>query len=402
MQKMIADLQSLGGAVRLGAAGVPDGITVPYVAPRRETSSNPVGRFFSSLFSRKPAAHAQMASTPTTAQRGSAGEDFSLSSGSRRTLAVLPFRNLSNDQQADFYGLSLADSLTTELAKVPSVTVTPSSSVARYHNQSIDPARVRSDLGVDMVLMGNILKAGERLRVTAQLVDAAQGGILWSEKIDADAGDVLAIQDHISQRIIAGLSGGQVSVDPTHLLKDESEEVRLDAVRTLEFSHDPRALSALVEALRDMSLKVKAGAVRAIVKLGEEAAGPVIRLLNDSIDEGDFLTARFAAKALGLIGDKSISPVLVELLKSDDRFVACEAALALGRLGEAKAVPELIARLEDPNGNMRFAAAEALGQICDHASREALQKRLGDEDEGVRAKARWALSRLRIAGRATR
>jgi HEAT repeat protein len=249
--------------------------------------------------------------------------------------------------------------------------------------------------------MGNFLKAGERLRVTAQLVDAARGGILWSEKIDADAGDVLAIQDHISQRIITGLSGGQVSVDPTQLLKDESEEVRLDAVRTLEYSHDPRALSALVEALRDTSLKVKAGAVRAIVKLGEEAAGPVIRLLNDSVDEGDFLTARFAAKALGLIGDKSISPVLVELLKSDDRFVACEAALALGRLGEAKAVPELIARLEDPNGNVRFAAAEALGQICDHASRDALQKRLGDDDEGVRAKARWALSRLRIADRAT-
>jgi serine/threonine-protein kinase len=401
MQKMIADLQSFGGAMRLGAGSVPDGITVPYVAPGRETSSNPVSRFFRSLFSGKPAGRERPAITPRTPQPESAGHDFSFAGGPKRTLAVLPFRNLSNDQQADFYGLSLADSLTTELAKVPSVIVMPSSSVAKYHNQSIDPARVRSDLGVDTVLMGNFLKAGERLRVTAQLVDAARGGILWSEKIDADAGDVLAIQDHISQRIITGLSGGQVSVDPTQLLKDESEEVRLDAVRTLEYSHDPRALSALVEALRDTSLKVKAGAVRAIVKLGEEAAGPVIRLLNDSVDEGDFLTARFAAKALGLIGDKSISPVLVELLKSDDRFVACEAALALGRLGEAKAVPELIARLEDPNGNVRFAAAEALGQICDHASRDALQKRLGDDDEGVRAKARWALSRLRIADRAT-
>ena len=115
---------------------------------------------------------------------------------------------------------------------------------------------------------------------------------------------------------------------------DENEAVRLDAVRTLEFSHDPRALSALVEALRDASLRVKAEAVQAIVKLGDQATGPVIQLLNDAIDEGDNLTARYAAKALGLIGDRSISSVLVELLKSDDRFVACESALALGRLAE--------------------------------------------------------------------
>ena len=63
--------------------------------------------------------------------------------------------------------------------------------------------------------------------------------------------------------------------------------------------------------------------------LGEQATGQVIRLLNDAVDEGDNLTARFAAKALGLIGDRSISNVLVMLLKSDDRFVACEAALAV-------------------------------------------------------------------------
>jgi HEAT repeat protein len=246
--------------------------------------------------------------------------------------------------------------------------------------------------------MGNFLKAGERLRVTAQLIDAVGGAILWSEKIDGDARDVLAIQDRISQRIIAGMSGGQTPVDPTQLLKDENEEIRLDAVLTLEFSHDPRALSALVEALRDPSLKVKAEAVRAIVKLGEQATGPVIRLLNDAIDERDNMTARYAAKILGLIGDRSISSVLVELLKSEDKFVACESALALGRLRESKAVPDLIGLLNEPNGNLRFAAAEALGEICDPIAREAVQRRLSDDDEGVRAKARWALSRLKKVG----
>ena len=398
MPQMLEDLQRLSLSLRLGAQGVPDGITTPYVMPKRQSSRGSISQFISRLFARDAQIETQPGPAQAPSPRETAAGDFSLIGGPRKTLAVLPFRNLSGEPDSDFYGLSLADSLITELAKVKSVAVLSSSYVARYQNQAIDPAQVRAELGADVVLTGNFLKASERLRVTAQLIDATSGAILWSEKIDADAKDVLKIQDRISRRIIAGVSGGQTAVDPTHLLKDESEEVRLDAVRTLKFSHDPRALSALVESLRDASLKVKAEAVQAIITLGEQATGPVIGLLNDATDEGDHLTARFAAKALGLIGDKSISAVLVELLKSDDKFVACEAALALGRLGESRAVPDLIALLKEENGNIRFAAAEALGQICDPSAYGPLQERLNDADEGVRAKARWALSRMKKAG----
>jgi serine/threonine protein kinase len=398
MQQMLEDLQRLSIAVRLGATSIPDGIVTPYVLPKKQSSRGTISAFVNRLFGRNLPVDSHPSQISQPARRDSVSQDFSLINGPRRQLAVLPFRNLSGDPQSDFYGMSLADSLITELAKVKSVTVIPSSRVAKYQNTSIDPAQVRAELGAEVVLMGNFLKAGERLRVTAQLVDATSGGILWSEKIDADSTDALAIQDRISKHIIAGVSGGQTPVDPTQLLKDDNEAIRVDAVRTLKFSHDPRALAALVEALRDSSLQVKAEAVQAIVSLGEQAAGPVIRLLNDAIDEGDHLTARFAAKALGLIGDRAISPVLVALLHSDDKFVACESALALGRLGETKAVPDLLTLLEEPNGNVRFATAEALGQICDVSAYDALQNRLNDEDEGVRAKARWALSRLKKVG----
>ncbi len=404
IEQMNDELQRLNFSLKLGLQGVPDGIMVPYVSPQRQ-SGGKLTRFLSRLFAKESSAETLRVSVPTPVRSNvsqnqeasqEANQDFSLAQvGVKKLLAVLPFRNLSGDPAADFYGLSLADSLITELAATNQVMVTPSSRVAQYQNQSVDPADVRAELNVDIILMGNFLKAGDKLRVTAQLLDATSGSILWSEKIDADAKDVLAIQDRISARIIAGLSGGQRPVDPTLLLKDENEMIRLDAIRTLEFSHDPRALSALIDALRDKSLKVKGEAVRVIVNLGEQATGQVIRLLNDAVDEGDNLTARYAAKALGLIGDRSISNVLQMLLKSEDRFVACEAALALGRLGETKAVPELIDLLEDVNGNMRFATAEALGQLCDLRAMSALKARLKDEDEGVRAKARWALSRLK-------
>ncbi len=402
MQPMLEDLQRLSVALRFGAQGVPDGLTTPFVLPKRQSSRGVFGQLIRGLLSRAPASEAQTLQQPTARRDASspnanldAISDASSAGASRTTLAVLPFRNLSGDAASDFYALSLADGLTTELATIGSLSVTPSSTVAKYRDQAIDPSRVRAALGVDVVLMGNFLKAGDRIRVTAQLINTSSGAILWSEKIDGDATDVLAIQDRISQRVIAGLSGGQAPLDPTHLLKDENEEVRLDAVRTLQFSHDPRALAAFVEGLRDPSLRVKAEAVEGVVKLGEQATGPVIRLLNDAIDEADNLTARYAAKALGLIGDRSISSVLVELLTSEDKFVACEAALALGRLREVKAVPDLIAMLDQSNGNIRFAAAEALGQICDPIARQALERRLNDDDEGVRAKARWALSKLK-------
>jgi serine/threonine protein kinase/HEAT repeat protein len=399
VQRMIEDLQRLSMSLRLGGAGVPDGITIPYISPQRQAGGK-IGRFINRLFARESNAETLRVPAPAPAQHTALSaeelsQEFSFTSGEKKLLAVLPFRNLSGDPEADFYGLSLADSLITELATTNQIIVTPSGRVAKYQNQSVDPAEVRAELNVDAILMGNFLKAGERLRVTAQLIDATSGGILWSEKIDADSKDAIAIQDRISARIIAGLSGGQRVVDPMEMLKDDDEMIRIDAIRTLEYSHDPRALSALLEALRDKSLHVKAEAVRVIVKQGHQATGPVIRLLNDATDEGDNLTARFAAKALGLIGDKSISNVLEIFLKSEDKFVACEAALALGRLTETRAVPELIHLLEDFNGNLRFAAAEALGQICDRRAVDALRARLKDEDEGVRAKARWALSRLK-------
>jgi serine/threonine protein kinase len=391
-KELIVDLRRVAP---LGRASVPDGVTVPYALPKRHSVFGAIAQ----LLTRAIASDETPVSSPgishTATRDALRDQEFSLSAGPPRTLAVLPFRNLSGDPSSDFYGLSLADSLITELAKIKKLIVRSSSSVAKYQNTSIDPAQVGRELEVETILTGNFLKSGDRLRVTAQLIEATGGQILWSEKIELAAQDALAIQDRISQRIVEGLASGQVPVDPVELLKDENEMVRLDAVRMLRFSHDPRALPALVEAMMDTSLKVKAEAVQAIVNRGEQASGLVISLLNDAIDEGDLMTARYAAKALGLIGDRSISSVLIELLKSEDTFVAGEAALALGRLQEQKAVPALIELLEAPSGNLRFAVAEALGHICDPRARDPLQNKLKDEDEGVRAKARWALSRLK-------
>lgn len=123
----------------------------------------------------------------------------------RQSLAILPFRNLSNDSAASFYEFSLADAVITELARVRSLVVRPSSVIARYQGQQIDPREVGRDLNVTAVLTAGFIHAGERFRVTAQLLDVVSGDILWSDRIDTSAADIIAVQDTIAQRIVEGL-----------------------------------------------------------------------------------------------------------------------------------------------------------------------------------------------------
>lgn len=123
----------------------------------------------------------------------------------RRTVAIMPFKNLSGDPETDFYSFSLADSVITELASLKSLVVRPSSYIARYQNQEIDPQQVGKELAVDAVLISTYLKAGSRFRVTPQLVDIANNEILWSDKIDVDYEDIITIQDKISHHIVRGL-----------------------------------------------------------------------------------------------------------------------------------------------------------------------------------------------------
>ena len=121
------------------------------------------------------------------------------------TIAVLPFRNLAGDPDADFYQFSLADGVINELALVRSLVVRPSSYIARYAGQNVDPRQVGEELAVGHVLASTYIKAPERMRVSCQLLATVSGEILWSEKMDIAARDLITVQDTIAERVAAGL-----------------------------------------------------------------------------------------------------------------------------------------------------------------------------------------------------
>ena len=123
----------------------------------------------------------------------------------KKSLAVLPFKNLNNDAASNFYEFSLADAVITELARIRSLVVRPSSVMSRYQGQAVDPADVGRELNVDAVLSAGFIHVGERFRVNAQLLDMRSGEIIWSDRVDASADDVIAVQDEITKRIVDGL-----------------------------------------------------------------------------------------------------------------------------------------------------------------------------------------------------
>jgi serine/threonine protein kinase/tetratricopeptide (TPR) repeat protein len=123
----------------------------------------------------------------------------------KKSLAVLPFKNLNNNPASSFYEFALADAVITELARIRSLVVRPSSVMSKYQGQPADPRDIGRELNVDAVLSAGFIHVGERFRVTAQLLDVASGEILWSDRIDAAAADIIAVQDEITQRIVDGL-----------------------------------------------------------------------------------------------------------------------------------------------------------------------------------------------------
>jgi len=123
----------------------------------------------------------------------------------KKSVAILPFKNLGQEESANFYEFALADAIITELAQLRSLIVRPSSVIAKYQGKDVDPREAGREQRVNAVLSAGFLRGGDKMRVTAQLIDVLTGDILWSDRIDAEGNDILSLQDGIAQRILEGL-----------------------------------------------------------------------------------------------------------------------------------------------------------------------------------------------------
>src|SRR5204863_10207447 len=119
--------------------------------------------------------------------------------------AVLAFANMSADPENEYFGDGLAEEIINALTHVPGLKVIARTSAFAFKGKHEDVRRIADTLGVAHVVQGSVRKAGNRIRVTAQLIAAADGSHLWSERYDREMADVFAVQDEIATAIATAL-----------------------------------------------------------------------------------------------------------------------------------------------------------------------------------------------------
>lgn len=369
------------------------------------------------------------APTQQVAQTDEASEQAG-SAGDTPSIAVLPFANMSDDQSSAYFSDGLADTMLHMLAQVDEIRVAARTSSFQFRDKSMDVGKIGAQLGVSTVLEGSVQRAGDKVRVTAQLIDVKNGFHLWSGNYDRDLNDVFAIQDEIANEVVAALKVsllgeviGTMDRDQTDNLdayteyllgidamsSSTSESIR-KAVGHLRAAveHDPkfsRGWATLSNAYLDMEAygimarpeaiqSAEEAAFRALelvpelseglaalgmIKLLQNQSGEAGELLKRAIERGpnnvvaltyygQYLLAEARPAEAAIVFEKASR---LDPLAEDAYLVLASQYLALNRIDEALVVINRFRAIDPDNPNASGSYSFALAARGDYA--EAIQ-----------------------------
>ncbi len=141
------------------------------------------------------------------------------------SIAILPFDNMSGDPEQDFFADGMAEDLITELSRMPWFYVIARNSSFTYKGRAVDIKQAGKDLGAAYVLEGSVRKAGNRLRITAQLIDASSGAHVWADRYDRELADIFDVQDEITRAIIAAVTPEFISAEVRKTRRKDSSQL---------------------------------------------------------------------------------------------------------------------------------------------------------------------------------
>jgi adenylate cyclase len=171
------------------------------------------------------------------------------------SVAVLPFNNLGGEVQEDYLSDGLTEDIITELSRFSELLVIARNSTFQYKDKAVDVRQVGRELGARYVLEGSVRRGGDRVRITAQLIDAATGAHLWADRYDREVRDVFAVQDEVVRMIVAILAAhvNRAEIEQV-LLKPpaawEAYECYLRGTEALVLHQNRRTKASLYEARR--------------------------------------------------------------------------------------------------------------------------------------------------------
>ena len=186
------------------------------------------------------------------------------------SVAVLPFRNLTGGLERDYLADGLTEHIITSLSKIPNLFVIARHSAFTYKGKSVDVRRTAQDLGVRNILEGSIQHSGDKLRISARLVDAIKGHNLWVESYDRDFKDILALQAEIALKIVAALDvklveGDMAGIQRTTTANPEAYEVLLRGRHY--FDRKTKGDNARARQLFEQAIELDPGFTAAWVRL---------------------------------------------------------------------------------------------------------------------------------------
>src|SRR6266478_2681378 len=197
------------------------------------------------------------------------------------SIAVLPFTNMSGDPEQEYFSDGMTEDLITDLSKISALFVIARNSSFAYKGQSVKVQEIGRDLGVRFVLEGSIRKSGNRVRITAQLIDAGSGGHLWAERFDRDLTDIFATQDEVVEKIVGALA--------VTLTQAEEQRLRRRGTGNLEaYESWLRARELLTRGTRESVVQARAMYRRAIEIDGKYAAphaGLALAAISDYVSD---------------------------------------------------------------------------------------------------------------------
>jgi TolB-like protein/class 3 adenylate cyclase len=173
--------------------------------------------------------------------------------GDKASIAVLPFDNMSGDAELDYFSDGMTEDIIMELSKNPDLKVVSRNSSFTYRDKAVKVRQVSEELGVRYVLEGSVRKQGDKVRITAQLIDATTDSHVWADRFDEEGTDVFALQDRVAQRIDATLSGQEGKIRDA-----EYERVRqMDAAKLEEYDYFLRGHSIMYGFTPEAMLKAR-------------------------------------------------------------------------------------------------------------------------------------------------
>jgi len=258
-------------------------------------------------------------------------------------LVVLPFRVLRPDPEIDFLAYSLADVIATSLSSLESLVVRSSLAAVRFAADVPDISVIARELDVDIVLSGTLLRVGDQLRASVQLVEVAAGTLIWSDTSQVQVGDFFRLQDDLSQRIVESLALPLSSRERRALSRDVPSSAKAYEfyLRANQLGHDPASLD-IARGLYEQAIETDPHFAPAWARLGQ-----LYRVVGKFRSDPAMITRAEAAlnRALQLNADLSVADRVYAQLEIDYGRAQDAMVRLIRRASSRSTDPELFAAL---------------------------------------------------------